>query len=130
MRKQLRTGAILGLLIFVYGPAFGQATNVLGPSTTTVTASGTATLAALASNPSRRAVTICNGHATNTVTFTTGTTPTPVSLTTGIVLAAGNVATSCMTLGSIGSKDGAGVGAQINVIASAGSTPVTFLEYY
>lgn len=110
------------------GAANAQANNILGPNTTTVTASGTATLAALASNPSRKMVIICNGSATATATITTGTV-TPVSLTTGVVLQTGNVSSSCITLGT-GGKDGPGVGAQINVIASASSTPITFLEFY
>lgn len=99
----------------------------LGPFTTTVTAGTGATMAALAANPTRRAVTICNGHATATVTFTTGLV-TPVSLTTGQVLAAGNVATSCYTIGNFQGPAGI-AGAQINVIASGASTPVTIFEY-
>jgi hypothetical protein len=104
-------------------------TTVLGPVTTTLSVGTAAILAALPSNPTRRAVTICNGSAANTATFTTGTVVTPVSLTTGVVLATGNVATSCFTLGQPGGPGG-GMGAQINVIASATSTPVTFIEYF
>jgi hypothetical protein len=86
---------------------------------------------ALAANPARKGLTICNGHASNTATFTMGTL-SPVSLTTGIVLAAGNTATSCFTVASPsgGGTQGGGVGAQVNVIASGASTPVTFIEYY
>ena len=87
-------------------------------------------MAALAANPTRRAVIICNEHATNTVTFTIGTVLTPVSLTTGRVLAAGNLATSCFTIGSAANQGSSNVGGQINVIASSTSTPVTFIEYY
>jgi|SRR5579863_3350181 len=113
------------------GYALAQQT-ALGPSMTTVTGGASATMAALAANPGRKGVTICNEHATNTVTFTLGTSPTPVSLTTGRVLAAGNLATSCWTIGSTQgvTNAGANVGAQINVIASSISTPITFIEYY
>jgi hypothetical protein len=104
-------------------------TTILGPVTTTVSVGTAAILAALPSNPTRRAVIICNGHATNTATFTTGTITTPVNLTTGVVLQTGNVASSCFQLGSMGFPAGS-VGAQINVIASATSTPVTFVEFF
>ena len=115
-------------LLALIGAANAQST-VLGPNVTTVLAGASATLAALPANPTRRAVTICNGHATQTVTFTTGAV-TPVSLTTGFVLLAGNVAASCFTMGQIGSSTSGGVGAQINVIASGASTNVTFFEYF
>lgn len=123
MKRLLLSLALCGLI----GAAQAQ-TTVLSPVTTSVTASGTATLAALGSNPSRRQVIICNGSATATVTFTTGTV-TPVSLTTGVVLQTGNVASSCITLGS-GASPGLSVGNQINIIASASSTPVTFIEFF
>ena len=107
------------------------AMNVSSAAVSRVTAGAAATMAALPSNPTRKAVIICNGSATATVTFTTGLTPTPVSLTTGVVLQTGNVAASCFTIGNpSGGTAGAGIGAQINVIASAASTPVTFLEFY
>jgi hypothetical protein len=125
MIRRLALSAIA--LLALIGSAQAQ-TTVLSPVTTSVTASGTATLAALASNPSRRQLIICNGSATATVTFTTGSV-TPVSLTTGVVLQTGNVASSCMTLGS-GSYPGLSVGNQINIIASASSTPVTFIEFF
>ena len=104
-------------------------TNVLGPGMTTGTAGVAATMAFLGSNPSRKALTICNGSATATVTFTTGTV-TPVSLTTGFVLLTGNVAASCFTMGQIGNPSSGGVGAQINVIASTAGVPVTIFEYF
>ena len=109
-----------------------MAQTALGPSMTTITGTGVAQMAALAANPGRRGLTICNEHATNTVTFTLGTTPTPVSLTTGRVLAAGNLVTSCWTIGSTTGVPNAGVnvGAQVNVISSTISTPITFIEYY
>lgn len=115
------------LLLVTVSVALAQ---VLGPSMTTVSTDTHGQMAALASNPSRRAVTVCNGHASQTATITTGAL-SPVSLTVGIVLAAANVATSCFTFGNPASPPGsAGVGAQINVIASGASTPITFIEYY
>ncbi len=126
MGKRLTIVAAVVLAGYVTA-AVAQGT-FLGPTTTSVTGGATATMAALAANPSRKAVTICNEHATNTVTFTTGTTLTPVSLTTGRVLAAGNLVTSCMTLGGTAGTS-ANIGAQINVIASSVSTPITFIEY-
>lgn len=129
MKSRLTLLLALPLLGYV-GAALAQ--TALGPSMTTVTGGATATMAALPANPGRRGVTVCNEHATNTVTFTLGTTPTPVSLTTGRVLAAGNLVTSCFTIGSTQgvTNSGANVGAQINVIASSISTPITFIEYY
>lgn len=120
---------IMGVVLLVTGGALAQSTNVAAPALTSVTAGATATMAAIGLNPSRKQLTICNEHASNTVTFTTGTT-TPVSLTTGRVLAAGNLVTSCMTLGAASSKEGVNVGNQINIIASSVSTPVTFIEYF
>ena len=105
-------------------------TTVLGPVTTTISVGTAAILAALPSNPTRRAVIICNGSAAATATFTTGTIVTPVSLTTGVVLQTGNVASSCFQLGTMGPTPAGGVGAQINVVASASSTPVTFIEFF
>jgi hypothetical protein len=128
MNKRLTLLLALPLAGYV-SYALAQSTNVLGPSTTTVTATSVAaTMAALGSNPSRKQVIICNGSATATATFTTGTL-TPVNLTTGVVLQTGNVASSCFTLGT-GGSGGPGVGAQINVIASTAGTPITFLEFY
>jgi hypothetical protein len=108
------------------GAALAQQTNQ-GPFSTTVTAGAAATMAALPANPTRRAATICNGHATQTVTFTTGTL-TPISLTTGQTLPAGSLVTSCFTIGNPAGPQGI-AGAQINVIASGAATPVTFFEY-
>jgi hypothetical protein len=125
-----KTSLLLSAALFGYvGVALAQST-VLGPATTTLTTTlGVATLAALPANPARKAVTICNGSASATATFTTGSV-TPVSLTTGIVLQTGNVASSCFTIGSPGTSNSGGVGAQINVIGSTGGVPITFLEYY
>ena len=129
MNKRLTLAASVLLAGYVTA-ALAQSTNVLGPSMTTVTATSVAaTMAALGSNPSRKQLTICNGSATATATFTTGPSLTPVNLTTGVVLQTGNVASSCFTLGT-GGKDGPAVGAQINVIASTAGTPITFVEYF
>jgi hypothetical protein len=113
------------------GLAYAQ--TALGPNMTSITTNSNGQMAALPANPGRVGVTICNEHATNTVTFTTGLL-SPVGVTTGRVLAAGNLVTSCFTIGSTqgptaqtGGKD---VGAQINILASGASTPVTFIEYY
>jgi hypothetical protein len=127
IRHLIAGTALLGLI----GTAHAQApSTVLGPATTVVSVTASATLAALPANPARKAVTICNGSATLFVTFTTGSV-TPVSLTTGVVLQTGNVVASCFTIGTPGSPNSGGVGAQINVIGSAaGPTNVTFLEYY
>jgi hypothetical protein len=124
-----RLPLLLALPLAAYAAAaLAQGTTVLSPATTTVTTTTAATMAALPANPSRRMVTICNGSATLLTTFTTGTV-TPVNLTTGVVLQTGNVAASCITLGT-GAKDGPAVGAQINIISSTGGDPVTFIEYY
>jgi hypothetical protein len=126
MNKRLTLLLALPLAAYI-GAALAQ-TTVLSPVTTSITASGTATLAALPSNPSRRQVIICNGSATATATFTTGSV-TPVSLTTGVVLQTGNVASSCFTMGS-GASPGLSVGNSINVIASTGGVPITFVEFF
>lgn len=129
MIKRLAAIALASSLLS--SAAFAQGgTNILGPITTTVSAVATATMAALPANPSRKAVTVCNGNATLFVTFTTGTV-TPVSLTTGQVLQTGNVVASCFTMGNPGGSSSGGIGAQINVICStAGPCPVTFFEYF
>ena len=128
MIKRLALAALASCALI--GAANAQST-VLGPNMTTVTATATAALAALPSNPSRKAVTICNTGATNALTFTTGPTLTPVTLTVGIVLPAGNLATSCFTLGSPGLAGSGGVGAQINVVTvAAATTTVVFVEYF
>jgi hypothetical protein len=131
MIKRLALAALASCLLASSAFAQGGGTTVLGPVTTTVSVTASATLAALPANPSRRAVTICNGSATLFITFTTGSV-TPVSLTTGVVLQTGNVVASCFTIGTPGGGlGGAAVGNQINVIGSgAGPTNVTFLEYF
>lgn len=122
--------AVSALALFAFIGVANAQNTVLGPNMTAVTAAASATMAALPANPSRKAVTICNGSATIVVTFTTGTL-TPVAGTTGIVLPAANVATSCFTIGNPASGPGAsGVGAQINIIAASTTAPVTFIEYF
>jgi len=128
MMKRFSLSALA--LFALIGAAHAQGSTVLGPITTTVSVTASATLAALPANPSRKAVTICNGSATLLITFTTGAV-TPVSLTTGIVLQTANVLSSCFTMGSPGLAGSGGIGAQINVIANgAGPTNVTFVEYF
>jgi hypothetical protein len=113
------------------GLAYAQ--TALGPNMTSVTTNSGGLMNALPANPSRRGVTICNEHASNTVTFTLGTL-SPVGVTTGRVLASGNLVTSCFSIGSTQgfptTGAGSNVGAQINILASGTSTPVTFIEYY
>ena len=124
------TIAALALLAGICAASAQGGTNILGPITSTVSVTASASLAALPANPSRKAVMICNGSATLLITFTTGAV-TPVSLTTGVVLQTGNVVASCFTIGNPGGGSSGGIGAQINVIANgAGPTNVTFLEYF
>jgi hypothetical protein len=125
----IKRSALSGAVLVACNVAALAQTTVLGPVTTSVTAGTAATLAALASNPARKALTICNGSATSTVAFTTGSV-TPVSNTVGIVLQTGNVATSCFTIGAPGLAGSGGVGAAINIIASSAGVPVTFVEYF
>jgi hypothetical protein len=129
MIKRLALSALLcSGLVGLSGAASAQ-TTVLGPSITSVTAGVAATLAALPANPARKALTICNEIATvSNVFFTTGT--TVPSATVGQVLVFGNVAASCFTMGQPGVTGSGGIGAQINVIASAGTPVVTFIEYF
>lgn len=126
MIKRLSLAALA--LLACIGAANAQST-VLGPNITTVTVATSATMAALPANPARKALTICNNAAaTNNVFFTTGTTVPTTSV--GQILVFGNVAASCFTIGSPGVAGSGGVGAQINVIGSATTTPVTFVEYF
>jgi hypothetical protein len=129
MIKRLAIAALASAAFI--GSACAQST-VLGPSMTTVTATTTPALAtpALASNPSRKALTICNGSATIDVTFTAGPTLLPTSATVGLFLPHGNVAASCFTIGTPGVAGSGGIGAQINIIASSTTAPVTFVEYF
>jgi hypothetical protein len=100
--------------------------TTLGPNVYSLSIGTGASLAAVGANPSRRAVTICNNHASQSINFTFGTTVTPVSTSVGQFLPGGNVAASCFT--TPGSVVG-GVGGQINMIASGATTPVTVFEY-
>jgi hypothetical protein len=107
-----------------------HAQTALGPSTTSVAVTS-GLMAALAANPGRKGVVVCNESTSGTATITTGSL-SPVSLTTGRVLASGNLVTSCLTIGSTQgvSNSGVNVGAQINVAVSANPTSITFIEYY
>jgi hypothetical protein len=129
MNMRLIASALV--LAGVSGIAFAQ--TALGPAMTSVSVNANGLMAALAANPSRRGVVVCNESTSGTLTVTTGTL-SPVSLTTGRVLATGNLVTSCLTIGSTQgvptSSGGSNVGAQINVIPSASPTSVTFIEYY
>jgi hypothetical protein len=124
IRRYFAAALLAGALLC--SPAKAQ--TFLGPFQSQASITNTATLAAFPANPSRRAFTICNGSSTVTITITFGTTLTPVSLTTGLVLLTNSGANiNCYTSpGSITS----GVGAQINAIGSgAGPSIVTLLEY-
>jgi hypothetical protein len=110
------------------GAAYAQ--TALGPSMTSVAVTS-GLMNALPANPGRKGVVICNESTSGTATVTTGPL-SPVSLTTGRVLASGNLVTSCLTIGSTQgvSNSGVNVGAQINVAVSANPTSITFIEYY
>lgn len=104
--------------------------TVLSPFQTNLTVGTSATLNAVPANPSRRGLIICNGNATaanNVIVGFGSNTPTTSS---GLIIPGGNVAASCfyampITVGS----PIIGMGAQINLIAVAASTPVTILEF-
>jgi hypothetical protein len=111
----------------VYYTAKAQPT-FLGPFHSQASITNSATMAAFPANPSRRALTICNGSSTVTITITFGTALTPVSLTTGLILLP-NSGANINCYNSPGSIIG-GTGAQINAIGSAaGPSIVTLLEY-
>lgn len=122
--------AALGVIaaVVMYAHRAPAQPTVLGPFTTTASITNSATMAAFPANPSRRAFTICNGNASNSITITFGPSVTPVSGTTGLVLLANSGANiNCYT--SPGAIVG-GVGAQINAIGSgAGPNAVTLVEY-
>lgn len=124
MKTFLKICLTFAALIGLSDLALAQSTQ-LGPSITTASIGTSATMAVVGTNPSRRAFTVCNEHASQTLTITFGSL-TPVSGTTGLVLAGGNVAASCYTSPS---NAVGGVGAQINAIASGASTPMAVLEY-
>ena len=90
---------------------------------------GTAVMAAIPANPTRKGLMLCNAA--------TGTTPASVNITfgtitpttaTGIQLPGGAVPNSCLTLMPYMGPNIA-MGAQINAIASAAATPLTALEF-
>lgn len=117
---------VLLSLIALAGYAIAQPTN-LAPFETNVTVGTTATMAAVAANPTRKGLMLCNsGPAGSTINVTFGTiTPTA---TTGIVLAGGAVAASCLNLMPYMNTN-VSMGAQINAIASAAGTPLVALEF-
>src|SRR6266849_2642073 len=128
LKKWLLNSIVPVGIIAAFGVRPANAQTVLGLFQSQASITASATLAAFPSNPSRRAFTICNGSSTVTITITFGTTLTPVSLTTGLVLLPNSGANiNCYT--SPLSITG-GVGAQINAIGSAaGPSIVTLLEY-
>lgn len=121
-------GALMLIGVLYTGSQYARSQGtVLGPNISTISVGTSAVLAAYPSNPARRAITICNGSAANTVTFTFGTSVTPVSLTTGQVLLTNSGANiNCYTSPL---QILTGIGAQVNLIASGASTPVTVIEY-
>lgn len=120
--------AILATVLFVH-PGHAQGTTALSPFQTNLTIGTSATVAAVPANPSRRGLIICNGHASQTITVGFGAN-TPVSGTSGLVVPGGNAVASCWyALPNVGISPSVGIGAQINIIASGASTPVTVLEF-
>ena len=137
MRKHLYLPlvGVVACVIVLIAASLGRLTaqpTGLGPNQYNLTIGTSATLAAIGANPTRKGITICNGNATaaNVVTITFGTVVTPVDGTTGIVIPGGQVAASCLTLPPSGIGTVGNLGAQINMIAHAGSTPVSAVEYY
>jgi hypothetical protein len=112
-----------------------QPTTVLNPSETDILVGTTAMMAAVGANPTRRGLVIANnapltgtppaGPSIN-VTFGPGPIgqPNTPSATRGIPIAAG---TSFSLLPW--SSANIGMGAQLNMIASAAATPVSVLEF-
>lgn len=121
---------VVGSLLWMAGlsPVEGQYT-ALAPFQTNLTIGTGATTAAVPANPSRRGLVICNGHASQSVTIGFGSN-TPVSGTSGLVIPGGNVVASCWyAMPNFLASPIVGVGAQLNMIASGASTPVTVLEF-
>ena len=119
-------------LLFHVKQSHGQQTN-LGPFETVVSVGNTASMNAVAANPSRRGLVICNGNATaaNVITVSFGPSITPTD-GVGLIIPGGLVAASCWTAPVIGTGAGpvGGLGAQINMIGHvAGPTSVAVLEF-
>lgn len=120
------------LVMFPVKHSRGQQTN-LGPFETVVSVGNTASMNAVAANPSRRGLVICNGNATaaNVITVSFGPSITPTD-GVGLIIPGGLVAASCWTAPVIGTGAGpvGGLGAQINMIGHvAGPTSVAVLEF-
>lgn len=120
-RKFLAIASIACLLASPALAQVGGTTNPL-PNITTASIGTSASMAVVGYNPTRRALQVCNGHASQSLTMTFGSAITPVSVTTGVVIAAGTCFTTPAAINN-------GVGAQVNLIASGASTPATILEY-
>lgn len=100
----------------------GGATNA-SPITSTFLQTTTATMAAIAANPSRRQIQICGQTATNTLNVTFGTVVTPTS-TLGTPIAANACVTFTPPAGNTY------MGAQINLIAVTGTVTVLVNEWF
>ena len=112
-----------------------QPTTVLTPFQTTASVGVTAMMNALPANPTRKGLIIANNGAltgtppegpTVNVTFGPGSisAPNTPSATTGVPIAAGQTFSMLPAM-----ADNVSMGAQVNAIASAAATPVTFLEF-
>ena len=117
---------LIALVLTLFATS-AMAQTQLGPTSTTVAVTNVASMAAIPANPTRRAVTICNGDGALTINFTFGTTVTPTATVGQKLLANSGANINCYTTpASITS----GVGGQINMIASgAGPAQVTVIEY-
>lgn len=118
------SGLVMFAGISIIWPLKAQ-TN-LGPFETDLSIGNTASMNAVPANPTRRAVIICNDHASQTINVTFGTASTP-SATVGLRIPGGNAVASCWYSSS--ASTGGGQGAQINFFASGATTPVTVFEY-
>lgn len=124
----IAAGSILALAYLGVDRAQSQVT-ALAPFQTNATIGTGATLSVLPVNPTRRGLIICNGHASQSITVGFGSN-TPVSLTSGLVIPGGNTAASCFNfIPNNLTSPLVSIGAQVNIIASGASTPVTLLEF-
>lgn len=122
--------AVLFIAVFVLfhvKQSDAQQTN-FGPFETDLSIGTGASMAAVAANPSRRGLIICNDHASQTINVTFGPASTP-SATVGLRIPGGNAVASCWYSGSAITPGIGGFGAQINIIASGATTPVTVFEF-
>lgn len=116
--------SLVALICLLLGEAFGQPTN-LAPFQTNVTiTAGTANMAAVPANPTRKGLYLCNtGIGQINVSFGT-VVPTT---TTGIVLAVPPAVNACLNLMPYMGPNVA-MGAQVNMISAASGTAVA-LEF-